>query len=75
MEFILQHNGKGKTHLLSNDLDLLCGSFGEFNFSPTTKLQFENDNFYEIFEGAKTKISKELLEVEYCKKCLKKIKL
>lgn len=33
IRFPIQHNGKGKKHLLNSDLKLLCGSSGMFNFS------------------------------------------
>ena len=48
MEFKTQHNGKGKTHLLNNDLGVICKSKGEFNFSGYRTLIFEKGKFLKI---------------------------
>jgi len=71
MEYKIQHNGKGKNHLLNDDLHILCNSKGEFNFSGYRTLVFENGKFFENMDGYKQEIKKDLLEFEYCKKCLK----
>jgi hypothetical protein len=79
MEFQIQHNGKGKSHLLNNDFELLCKSKGEFNFSGYRTLIFENGNFFEKTDGYKQQVKEDFVKFEYCKKCLKickeKIKL
>jgi hypothetical protein len=47
MHYKTQHNGKGKSHLLSNDLDIICNSKGDFNFMNYRTLIIENGNFEE----------------------------
>ncbi len=74
MEFKTQHNGKGKTHLLNNDLGVICKSKGEFNFSGYRTLIFEKGKFFENTDGYKQEIKENLVEFEYCKKCLQSIK-
>lgn len=71
MEFKIQHNGKGKSHLLNNELDLLCKSKGEFNFSGYRTLVFEKGKFFEKTDDYKQEVNEDLIEFEYCKKCLK----
>lgn len=76
MEYFGQHNGKGKTHLLNDDFEVLCGSKGDFNFSDTYNLVITENGFYEKekYKGNKWSIAKIVVENIYCSKCLKKAK-
>lgn len=67
----VQHNGKGKSHLLNANLEILCGSKGEFNFSDPRKLVILNGKFYEEIFDSRQELTQDLLEFVYCKKCLK----
>jgi hypothetical protein len=71
MHYKTQHNGKGKSHLLSNDLDIICNSKGDFNFMNYRTLIIENGKYFEECENHKHELSTDLVEFEYCKKCLK----
>lgn len=71
MEFRTQHNGKGKTHLLNDELNTLCGCYGG-DFSPSERLVFEDGKFY-LKDVLTQQVSKDHLLVEYCVKCIKKI--
>lgn len=42
-EYQVQHNGKGKQHLLDSNDDPLCGSTGTFLFTTTTTVSINND--------------------------------
>lgn len=71
--FSAQHNGKGKNHLISDDGgDELCGSSGTFLFTSSATIILQNGVFYEEFFNHRTVLPNALLELEYCKKCIKK---
>ena len=77
MRYSLQHNGKGKTHLINNDNNALCGIPDIGNFTPVLYLEVKNNNFYEVFERTDchdlmSQISTSVVEYIYCKKCIKK---
>lgn len=67
MTFEVQHNGKGKYHLIGNDF-ILCKSFGIFNYTKSDAVLLLDGNFYEQIGTMKLPIFKD----SYCKKCLKK---
>lgn len=73
MKYDAQHNGIGKYHLIGED-DVECGSSGMFNFTKSEEVLFENGQFFEFYNGNKKLISDFLLDSEYCKKCVNKIK-
>jgi hypothetical protein len=54
MHYKTQHNGKGKSHLLSNDLDIICNSKGDFNFMNYRTLIIENGKYFEECETIST---------------------
>ena len=68
-EFITQHNGKGKTHLLNDDLKPLCGCHGG-DFSPSERLVFNKGKFF-LKDSLLQEVSKDYLSVEFCNRCLK----
>lgn len=70
-KFRIQHNGKGKSHLMNDDLEILCRASGEFNFSDPRKLVIRDGKYYEDTDGWEQELSPELVEFVYCKKCLK----
>lgn len=76
MEYFCQHNGKGKTHLLNDDLKVLCGSKGDFNFSDHYNLVIRGNEFYEKLQNPnyENKLDNIIVEHVYCSKCLKKAK-
>jgi hypothetical protein len=45
---------KGKSHLLSNDLDIICNSKGDFNFMNYRTLIIENGKYFEECETIST---------------------
>jgi hypothetical protein len=73
--FSAQHNGKGKNHLIADDDgDELCGSKGVFLFTSSATIILKDGIFYEEFFNHRTVMPNALLELEYCKKCIKKAK-
>jgi|688.fasta_scaffold668599_3 hypothetical protein len=68
-EFRTQHNGKGKTHLLNDDLKTLCGCNGG-DFSPSERLVIDNGKFF-LKDSLTQEISKDYLSVEFCNRCVK----
>jgi hypothetical protein len=77
MKFSLQHNGNGKKHLIpigTESSKEICGTSGVLLFTHTSDIELTNGAFYEIDPFAKTKtvVKSPVLELEYCKKCLKK---
>lgn len=69
MEFRTQHNGRGKTHLLDDELNTICGCHGG-DFSPSERLIIDDGKFF-LKGSLIQEISKDYLSVEYCKKCVK----
>jgi hypothetical protein len=73
MNYSIQHNNKGKLHLIG-DNDIECGSSGVFLCTGAESVVFENGKFYTIFNVYPV-VSKQLIfESDYCKKCLNKIR-
>ena len=73
--FKVQHNGIGKSHLLSEKLQLICNSKGDFCFSDFTELIYEGGVFYEKGEYFEEyRVCEEIINQKYCKKCIKSIK-
>lgn len=75
MKYNVQHNGKGKYHLIDDEFDSLCGA-ENLDFSSRENLIIESDTFYilnTVFEtNTKQRVSKDLILVEYCQKCISK---
>lgn len=73
MKYGLQHNGKGKNHLIDDDNKELCGSSGVFLFTPQHSIEVSNGIFFMVDDIlGKSVIPDHILRVEYCKKCLNK---
>jgi len=66
------HNGKGKVHLLSDELEPLCGN-KTGDFSPMAKIGYDGENYIED-TFSQNIIQYRFLKIEYCLKCLAKIK-
>lgn len=71
-----QHNCKGKYHLIpiNVDGDELCESFGTFLFSHTSEFEIIDGKLYEFdaWSPGKRLVDECQLEIEFCKKCIKK---
>lgn len=74
MIFSIQHNGRGKSHLVNEDAktdDIICGSFGSFNFTDTKNIV---DRDGELYEVSIHRTEFPIFTPYYCKKCIKKAK-
>ncbi len=69
MIYSLQHNN-GKTHLLDIESNTLCGHNGGLH-TPDHSLKIDH-GYFEVTDNTEIKISTDLTNIVYCKKCLNK---
>ena len=71
-EFTLQHNGKGKYHLIG-DVGVECGlnldGVSNLNFTKAEVLILDENGFHEEYNGSVCSGGK-IFAPDFCKKCL-----
>lgn len=76
MRYSVQHNGKGKGHLIPDEGEggELCGVSGFFIFTNPSYLVVESNRIYEELAGREFDIEagSAYCSFTYCSKCLKK---